>query len=94
MKEVSDELVAAIRLIIGNYEAQTKALVSEIIALDYPTNDFTAMETLICSHIHMFMNRFYTTNQRFFELVMYITYEQWLKSVKARKKVTSNTVSL
>ncbi|MNK08293.1 hypothetical protein D3C87_262240 [compost metagenome] len=94
LKEVSDELVAAIRLIIGNYEAQTKALVSEIIALDYPTNDFTAMETLICSHIHMFMNRFYTTNQRFFELVMYITYEQWLKSVKARKKVTSNTVSL
>lgn len=94
LKEVSDELVAAIRLIIGNYETQTKALVSEIITLDYPTNDFTAMETLICSHIHMFMNRFYTTNQRFFELVMYVTYEQWLKSVKARKKVTSNTVSL
>lgn len=93
-KEVSDELVAAIRIIIGNYEAQTKALASEIIRLDYPTNDFTAMETLICSHIHMFMNRFYTTNQRFFELVMYITYEQWLKSVKARKKISSNTLSL
>lgn len=93
-KEVSDELVAAIRLIIGNYEPQTKALVSEIIARDYPTNDFPEMETLICSHIHMFMNRFYTTNQRFFELVMYITYEQWLRSVKARKKVSFNTVSL
>ncbi|MNV03964.1 hypothetical protein D3C71_942470 [compost metagenome] len=93
-KAVNDELVSLVQTIVGKYEPQTKALVAEIIALDYPTQDFAAMETLICSHIHMFINRFYTTNQRFFEMVMYTTYEQWLKSVIARKKVTSNTIPL
>ena len=70
------------------YKKQHKALIP--IAKMFKFNSYEkSIDELMPSYIHMFINRFYNSNQRFEEFIIYQLLEKYYKSQLARAKYNS-----
>ena len=70
------------------YNKQEKTLYKIAILLK-EKNYEKSLDELMPSYIHMFLNRFFASNQRYEEMMIYQLLEKYYKALKAREKYNS-----
>lgn len=85
LKELTDPVLNAVKTMTESLRPQYQENIQSIIEIDFPNGELSDMYTLMSGHIHMFVNRFYSNDQRFFEFIMYGVWETWLKSMEKRQ---------
>ncbi len=93
LKPIEDEVLAFLKTELESVSRAYKETIDRIIEIEYQGKDFTSMYTLASSHIHMFLNRFYTHNQRFFEYLAYGVLEMFYKSLTKRQNINHKILS-
>ena len=87
LKPIEDDVLKFLKTELESVSRMYKENIDRIIEIEYQGKDFTSMYTLASSHIHMFVNRFYTHNQRFFEYLAYGVLEMFYKSLTKRQNI-------
>ena len=85
-KELTNPVLKAVKTMAESLRPVYQKHIESIIEIDFPNGELTEMYTLISGHIHMFVNRFYSNDQRFFEFIIYGVWEIWLTSIEKRQK--------